>query len=82
MSSVFVDVVFRRDKKSSLIKDTKKIASKGGTETGKQFGKNFSSSAKQQVGGLNSVFKITDISLHILCQYQFNDLVHLYYAFG
>ncbi|NQY01224.1 MAG: phage tail tape measure protein, partial [Flavobacteriaceae bacterium] len=56
-NQVFVDIVFRKDKKSNLIKQTEKEAGKSGQVAGKQFGKNFNKRVTAEVRGTNSLFK-------------------------
>ena len=55
-NQVFVDIVFRKDKKSDLIKKTEKEAGKAGRKAGQQFGKGFSKNVKAQVKGVDSLF--------------------------
>jgi TP901 family phage tail tape measure protein len=55
-NQVFVDIVFRKDKKSDLIKKTEKEAGKAGTKAGQKFGKGFNKSVKTQVSGVNNLF--------------------------
>ena len=55
-NKVFVDIVFRKDKKSSLVKETEKEAGKSGRKAGQQFGKNFNKNVRAQVKGVDSLF--------------------------